>query len=52
MWLELPPALSILAVESDLGRPEDVYATVPSPHMVLVMLSEAPNFRAFGSVMT
>lgn len=33
VWLDLPHTFSVFAVDSDLGRPGDVYVFVPSPHM-------------------
>ena len=51
MRLNLPHTFSVFAVDSDLGRPGDVYVFVPSPHMTSVVCLEPRMFRALASVM-
>jgi hypothetical protein len=50
MWLELPLLFPSLARKSDLGRPGDVHALVPSPRIALVVLLELPESMALVSV--
>jgi hypothetical protein len=47
MWLELLLLFSSLARNSDLGRPGDVHALVPSPRIALVVVLE--TFRVHGA---